>query len=630
VQIQNARADGEEEAMIRFECDCGHRLKAFADQAGRRCKCSRCGRSLTIPAASTGPTPDGAYDHLPFAEPAPTDGAAKKPDRRRRNLWIAAAALAVGALLLGLYFILWGRTVENRLNDLTSDSSAARQRALVWLAQAAPEDSQRARVTAALEPLVVEGDPPKELDPDLLLRAYLHWANRDNVPTLVRMIDNPTLPAWRADKTGWVLEALSNLKDNRAANVLAAKLGDPALHDEAVHALNLLGPPAADAVTQQLFDGNADARARAGQLLTAYRTPTKKLLDEALSRLKSNDPDAQRSAAAWFADNAPENDAQRAKAAPLLAKLLDNLSSKMDVLALKALKLWATSDTLPQLTAYARREANAGRGDQALLDALSKFADDAAGEAIALQLTNPALRTQAGQALLKLGPTALKYVLPYVDSADVNGQLEARRLTPLLNVPADRFYDQFLADLGGADKTRTRSALQYLASLRPDATNRARIATALNGPLLDADAMIRQDALNAIQVWGGRENTTALLTLLESDPGAPDASKVQLISILGALQDPKAATTLAEGLTHASLRPIVSRALIVFGSGAEDAVAPFLKSTDPEARYAACRILAEIGTAKSLPALESAGNFWVDRVLYAQIQMAREKIQARK
>jgi hypothetical protein len=59
-------------------------------------------------------------------------------------------------------------------------------------------DLQRAKVTAALEPLVVDGDVHRNLDPEIMLRTYLLWANKDNVP---RMVQNPAMPNWSNQKT---------------------------------------------------------------------------------------------------------------------------------------------------------------------------------------------------------------------------------------------------------------------------------------------------------------------------------------------------------------------------------------------------------------------------------------------
>jgi HEAT repeat protein len=59
-------------------------------------------------------------------------------------------------------------------------------------------------------------------------------------------------------------------------------------------------------------------------------------------------------------------------------------------------------------------------------------------------------------------------------------------------------------------------------------------------------------------------------------------------------------------LTHPRERDLVSRALQAIGSGAEEAVIPFLQSEDEGARCVACQILAEIGTSNSLKALQAA------------------------
>ena len=53
-----------------------------------------------------------------------------------------------------------------------------------------------------------------------------------------------------------------------------------------------------------------EQEALAQQLFQQLQQP---FLDEALRRVQSNDPVAQRGAAAWFAENPPLNDAQKAR-----------------------------------------------------------------------------------------------------------------------------------------------------------------------------------------------------------------------------------------------------------------------------------------------------------------------------
>jgi HEAT repeat protein len=175
-----------------------------------------------------------------------------------------------------------------------------------------------------------------------------------------------------------------------------------------------------------------------------------------------------------------------------------------------------------------------------------------------------------------------------------------------LQIPAGQQLEQTLADVADSRVPRSRAALQYLARLRPDPASRAKVSRALNAPLLDVSPGVCEAALNAVRVWGSKANTATLLKLLTAaEVGRPDHF-IPILEILSDLQDPAAAPALAQGLTHPRERELVSRALQAIGSGAEEAVIPFLQSEDDGARCVACQILAEIGTGKSLKALKEA------------------------
>ena len=288
---------------------------------------------------------------------------------------------------------------------------------MVWLLQAGPQDADRARVTAALEPLLFN-DLDHALKPDLVLRTYLHWAGKDNVPALVRLAANPTHPAWDSTMAGLVLDALGQLKDERAIEVVAEHLGDPVLHDRAVNALKIMGPMAEPVVLDCLFAADPDTRARAGQLLEDYGVKPGAIAAEALARLQSNQANIRAAALNWCVDNPPSDAGSKAAGAKILAHLLDDLSPKVNGLALRALKTWATTDCLPQLRDYARRQQKAAVVSPALIDVLAQVPDASAAETIAMELPNPALRARAIQGLLKLGAVADKAVLPYLDYPD--------------------------------------------------------------------------------------------------------------------------------------------------------------------------------------------------------------------
>jgi hypothetical protein len=540
---------------------------------------------------------------------------------------IAAGLLAVA----GLLFLSYPRDLDRELSDLRSGTPEARRQALVGLAQADVDGARRAQVTAALGPLLFEGDPRHELSPGLVLRAYLHWAGPDNVPALVSVLRSPTLPDWDPEKTGLVMQALGKLQDPRASGVLAGKLADPALRAQAVEALRLMGPRAQGAVLDYLFDDTPDTRLGASQLLAAYGTSPKTIAGEALARLKSNSPDAQGGAAVWFAENPPDDEAQQAEVARALAGSLQDLSPKRDALALRALKLWATRDCLPQVVAFAHRRQKAGACPPELIDVLARFPDEAAAEAIALHLRGPATRPRAVQALAELGPVATRAVLGYLNHPDAPVRKAARGLCRLLNVPAALQVEQTLADVADARKARCRAALEDLARFRPDEASRTKVSRALNAPLLDPDPGVRAGALAAVRAWGTSENTATLVSALGKFQDGGACRDPRVIDALGSLKDSAAAPALAAGLTHPQEVGSVVKALTAMGPGAEAAVIPYLDSSSQGARFAACWILAGIGTPKSLSPLEAAGNKWYrDGDFRQRTQLAAEEITARK
>src|SRR5262249_29815885 len=155
-------------------------------------------------------------------------------------------------------------------------------------------------------------------------------------------------------------------------------------------------------------------------------------------------------------------------------------SPQVDALALRALKLWATRDCLPQLLAFARRQEKAGACPSGLIDVLARFPDGSAAETIARQLRAPANRAQAVQALLNPGPAATTPSLHYTDHPAPAIKKEAGRLSGQLNTPASAQLTQTLADVADARTRRARTALQSLARLRPDEASRTKVSQALN------------------------------------------------------------------------------------------------------------------------------------------------------
>jgi hypothetical protein len=617
--------------MIRFTCPkCDKHLKAPAEYAGKQVICTRCGYSLKAPAPEATPGPT-------WLEPPEAVGLARQGPKRTGvspkmlGLGIGAALIVVAGVILAMV-LLTPHPFDQALKDMKTSDPAKSKPALQWLAEADPVDAQRPKVTAALETLIVDGDVHKSLDRDVVLRTYLVWANNDNVPAMTRMVQNPTMPDWSSQKTALVMAALAKLGDERAFGALAEKLADPVLHDQAINALRVAGPKSQKAVLEFAFDNDPNTKARANKLLAEFGATPKTIADEAFARLKSPQADVRHSAIGWFVENAPNDDRQKADGAKLLGKLLVEQSPDVCAKVLQALKTWASKDCLADLAEYARREQKAVAGSPELIEILAQFPDPTAAEAIAFQLPNNNTRAQASQALLKLRPPAAdNAVLHYINHPDLAVQKEARGLARLLKISDERQLDQTLADVADSQIARSRSALHHLAQIRPDDASRAKVSKALNTTLLEPTRGLSDESLNALRIWSSRENIDTLLNMLGPYDKSGMGRNARVIEFLGALKDPRAADTLANGLEHGRERSLVSKALRTIGPGAQDAVARYLDSLNEATRIEACRILGEIGTSKSLDALDKAyRQAGADLVFSQELQVAMQKIVARK
>jgi HEAT repeat protein len=599
-------------------CQSKHKLNAAL--AGKKLRCPKCLQPFAVTAVRP-----------PVARPAP---AANSNLRLILSMALGMAALMVATVITAIVLVVhWTPTeLDRKLAGLKDTNSEVRMQAVGWLAVADPDDLHRAEVTAAVESMLFDDGLSHGKGRDEVLRAYLHWAGSDNRATLIRLVRNPALRGWLPRQTGQVMEALGKLKEIQAAGALAEKLSDPALHDRAVAALQLLGAKAEPAVLDYFFDPDPATRQRARTLLADYGTPPSHVIGAALTRLNSHVPEAQLAAAVWFQENPPDAHSPRGEVARALAGMLDDLSPELNTEALRALRLWWTRDCLPQLVALAQRRSiqparQVGPDAGLLIDVLAQVPEASAADAIALELKYDALRGKAEQALLKLGSVARPAILGRLNHPDPAVHQEARRMASLLKISAADQLDQTLADVADAKVARARTALNRLAQTRPEDADRGKVSRSLNAALLASDPGVRADAVNAVAVWGTRANTGALLELLGDN--AP-ARNLRIMEVLGALQDPVAAIPLAQCLIVPRERDAAGKALKAIGAPAEKAVIPYLQSSDRDTRFVACFLLGEIGTEHSLPPLTAArANFMGDIPFVQQVDLAAQQIANR-
>jgi hypothetical protein len=134
---------------------------------------------------------------------------------------------------------------EKLAERLASDDHFPRQKAIEALLRIEPDDvkSAETRKKIARAFRLLAEDPHGGHDRGKAIEGLARWGGKFSVPILLRILDEEH--SWVEDA---VYKALGDLKDQRAAAPVAARLGHWLQHDRAVKCLKQIGPPAEDAV----------------------------------------------------------------------------------------------------------------------------------------------------------------------------------------------------------------------------------------------------------------------------------------------------------------------------------------------------------------------------------------------
>ncbi|HVV99868.1 MAG TPA: HEAT repeat domain-containing protein [Planctomycetaceae bacterium] len=165
----------------------------------------------------------------------------------------------------------------------------------------------------------------------------------------------------------------------------------------------------------------------------------------------------------------------------------------------------------------------------------------------------------------------------------------------------DEDIDQALQDLKARDVFKVNGALDRLGKAIVVDNRREQVTPAIVALLQDRDDGIRSRAVKAIGVWGSQEQVPTLIELLDDQN---PFVKGNAFEALGKLGGKKAADALAERVPPFFGRREASQALQQMGEVAEAPVLPLLKNKDWTIQSEACKILAVVGTRKSLADLE--------------------------
>lgn len=131
------------------------------------------------------------------------------------------------------------------------------------------------------------------------------------------------------------------------------------------------------------------------------------------------------------------------------------------------------------------------------------------------------------------------------------------------------------------------------------------VARQLNRLLSDSNSLeARKAGSEAAIQWATSDNVVRLIDQVGATGHGADAVRLNAAKALGRLRDPRGVAPVARRLEDMRDRSKVGEAVIAFGPMAEDEVLKALDNRSPFVRGEVIKVLKEIGTAKSIPALE--------------------------
>ena len=163
--------------------------------------------------------------------------------------------------------------------------------------------------------------------------------------------------------------------------------------------------------------------------------------------------------------------------------------------------------------------------------------------------------------------------------------------------------EKLMRDLKSSNEWTVRAAADRLAKA-PAEGNAEEVAALLTALLSDRNNFTKAAAAKALVNWATANSSGALRTAVEdTDLWTRKAA----METLGRFPSPENAQAVAARLVELSDRGDAVKALEAMGPAAEPAVLTYLKDRDNWVRLEACKVLGQIGTPSSIPAIEAFG-----------------------
>jgi hypothetical protein len=192
---------------------------------------------------------------------------------------------------------------------------------------------------------------------------------------------------------------------------------------------------------------------------------------------------------------------------------------------------------------------------------------------------------------------------------------------PPPRVTGDTAIDKALADLG--DKQKQSAGLTSLAKMQPNEQHRTVVAAKVAALADTSDVYTRQCAIQALDVWASPKEVPILNNAL-NDPAI--YTRQVALKALTRFKDPSSVAPMIRCLREFQTQAVAEDALRQMGSVAEKELLPLLQD-EGAPRIPVIRILKDIGTKESLPALEA---LLTDQKAFSLQGTARDAIMAIK
>jgi HEAT repeat protein len=153
---------------------------------------------------------------------------------------------------------------QQTMTDLKSAEAGRKAAAGETLAVLPADEKRRAEVSAALEPLLTDKDGKVVAG---AAKAAKVWGTKDNVPSLLKIVNDTARPFTWGEHTWSAMEALIALKDERGYWAIAQWVGHPFEAERGKKYLMMIGAAAEPEVAKHLADPDANARRAAWKAL---------------------------------------------------------------------------------------------------------------------------------------------------------------------------------------------------------------------------------------------------------------------------------------------------------------------------------------------------------------------------